>query len=118
MLIQNQDKKLNIYLKTNFNNNQISKNISYKFDNIRDEIKLEEILKDLKMKITDIWKGENIINLAIPLTIQVKVNNKNLTNLDNLKNIFYKINIIDHYSIEEININYTYLIKCNRIYRI
>ena len=108
MLMQNQDKKLNIYLKTNFNNNQTSKNISYKFDNISDEIKLEEILKDLKMQITDIWKGENIINLAIPLTIQVKVNNKNLTNLDNLKNIFYKINIIDQYSVEEFNINYTY----------
>ena len=40
--------------------------------NINDEVKLTKILSELKIIITDIWKSENIINLAIPLSIKVK----------------------------------------------
>ena len=67
-----QNNTLSIYLKTNFNNNESSKNISYELRNINDEAKLTKILSELKIIITDIWKSENIINFAIPLSIKVK----------------------------------------------
>ena len=57
------------------------------------------------MKITDIWKEENLINLLMPLSIELKFQHKNLKNLDELRNTFNKINIIDSYSLEELNIN-------------
>ena len=63
----------------------ISKNISYKIDNINDDVKLIEILEDLKMRIIDIWKRENIINLTIPLSIEVKFKYSSLENLYKLK---------------------------------
>ena len=103
--MQHKNKRLNVHLKTNFNNSKISKNISYKIDNIKNESELTTILKDLKMKITDLWKEENVINLSIPLSIRIKFEFKNLEDLEKLKNTLYRINIIDKYSLEEMNIN-------------
>ena len=107
-LMSYQEKELNVHLKTNFNNNKLSKNISYKIKNINDQEELNIILKNLKMKITDLWKQENIINLAMPLSIRIKFEHSNLKNLDKLKNIFYKINIIENYELEEFNIKNSY----------
>ena len=107
-LMNFQNKQLNVYLKTNFNNNEISKNISYELDDINNEAKLYSILKTLKIQTTDIWKEENIINLMMPLSIRVKFQYKNLQDLDKLRNTFYKINIVDDYSLEEFSINHAY----------
>ena len=52
-----------MYLKTNFNNNKSSKFISYALRDIKNQDELGAILKELKLKITDLWKSENIINL-------------------------------------------------------
>ena len=60
-LTDHQNKQLNIYLKTNFNDEEMSKNISYKLSNIKNESELSFILKDLKIQITDIWKRANIV---------------------------------------------------------
>ena len=104
-LMDYQDTKLNIHLKTNFNNNKTSKNISHKVKNINDELILNSILKDLKLTITDLWKEENLINLLMPLSIKLKFQHTKLKNLDRLRNTFYKISIIDNYTLEEFNIN-------------
>ena len=104
-LIDYQDKKLNIHVKTNFNNNKISKNFLYEVENINDEPSLNYILKDLKLKVTDIWKEENLVNLLMPLSISLQYKHSNLEDLDKLRNIFYKISIIDSYTLEEFNIN-------------
>jgi len=104
-LMDYQNKKLSVHLKTNFNNNKMSKNISYDINNIRDSSTLDFILKDLKVKIIDIWKEENVVNLSIPLSIQIKYKYSNLKDLENLKHTFYKIGIIDKFTLEELNIN-------------
>jgi len=66
---------------------------------------LNPILKDLKFKITDLWKEANLINLLMPLSIRLQYQHLNLEDLDKLRNIFYKIGIIDSYTLEEFNIN-------------
>ena len=104
-LINFENKKLNIHLKTNFNNNKNSKNISYNLDNIKDQSTLDFILKDLKLKVTDLWKEENVINLLMPLSIKLKFEHKNLKNLSELRSSLSRINIIDNYTLEELNIN-------------
>ena len=104
-LMDYQNNKFNIHLKIKFNNNKIRKNISYNVINIEDEIELNSILKDLKLKIIDLWKEENLVNILMPLSIRLKFEHKNLEDLDDLRNIFYKINIIDKYTLEEFNIN-------------
>ena len=97
--------KLNIYVKTNFKNNRISKNFTYEITNIDDKLRLNYILKDLKLKISDIWKEENLINLLAPLSIKIEYQHGKLQDLNKLRNIFYKISIIDSYTLEEFNIN-------------
>jgi len=104
-LMDYQNKKLDIHLKINFNNNKISKNISYNVKNINDEQELIFILKDLKLMITDLWKEENLINLVMPLSIKLKFQHTNIKNLDELRNTFQKIDLINNYTLEEFNIN-------------
>ena len=107
-LLEYRNKQLNIYLKTNFDGNEMSKNISYKLSNIKDESKLHFILKDLKIQITDIWKKANIVNLLMPLSIRIKFQHINFLDLDKLENTFDKISIIDNYALEEFNINHAF----------
>jgi len=104
-LIDYQDKKLNIHVKTNFNNNKINKNFFYEVENINDELILNSILKDLKFKSTELWKEENLINFLMPLSIRLQYQHLNLKELDKLRNIFRKISIIENYTLEEFNIN-------------
>ena len=104
-LMDYQDGKLDIYLKANFNNNIMSKNISHEVKNIKDELVLNSILKDLKLRITDLWKEENLVNLLMPLSIKIKFQHSNLKDLDVLRKVLYKINIIYNYTLEEFNVN-------------
>jgi hypothetical protein len=99
------NKKLNVYLKTNFNNNKISKNILYDIKDIKSETELTLILKDLKLKIMDIWKEDNLVNLLMPLSINIKFYNKTLKNLNQAKLTLNNIDIIESYTLEEFNIN-------------
>ena len=107
-LMEYQDEKLNIHLKINFNNSKTNKNILYNIKNINDQSALNLILKDLKLKITDLWKEENIINLLMPLSIRIKFQHTNLENLEKIRNTFNRINIVDNYILEEFNVNNSY----------
>ena len=101
--LMNYDKNnLNIHLKTNFNNTSVNKNIFYKLS-FEDESSLNSIIKDLKFKISDMWKEQNLINLLMPLSINIQFNHKNIHNLNELRNVFNKITIIDNYELEEFN---------------
>jgi len=104
-LMNYENDTLNIHLKINFNDNKISKNISYELKNISDKLELNLIIKDLKLKIADVWKQQNLVNLLMPLSIQLKFAHKDIENLDKARNVFSRINIIENYSLEEFNIN-------------
>ena len=96
---------INNYLKNSLLTRTITVNISSLPSNMQ---KLDTILKELKLKITDLWKSENIINIAAPLSIKVKYEYEHIEELSRLKNIFQKMNIIEKYSLEEFNINESY----------
>ena len=104
-LIEYQEKKMNIHIKTNFNNNIINKNASYNLNNIKDKKMLEIILKDLKFTITDIWKEENLVNLLLPLSIQFKFQHTHKEDLNKLRKTLNKIKTIDKHILEKFNIN-------------
>ena len=104
-LMDYQNKKLNVHVKTNFNNNKISKNFLYEVENIDDELVLNSILKDLKFNITDIWKEENLVDLLMPLSINLNFQHSRLEDSDKLRSTLYKISIIENYTLEEFNIN-------------
>ena len=104
-LIDYNNSKLKIHIKTEFEENKMNKNILYDLSSMNDNQKLNSILVDLKIQITDLWKEANVVNLLMPLSIRIKFNHINLTNLDNLKLAFEKISIVEKYSLDEFNIN-------------
>jgi len=104
-LIDYQNENLSIHVKINFNNNKINKNFFYEVEDINDELLLNPILKDLKFKITDLWKEENLVNILMPLSIQLKFKHKSLKDLEKVRNSLHKINIINNYSLEKFDIN-------------
>ena len=102
-LIEFQGSKLNIHLKTNFNNNKVNKNILYKTIDINDPEKANYVIKDLKLIITDLWKEENLINLFMPLSINLKFHHSTPENLNQVRKNFKKIGIINNFILEEFN---------------
>ena len=107
-IIDYNNENLKIHIKTKFEENKMSKNIFYKISNINDKKELNLILIDLKMQITDLWKEANVVNLLLPLSIKIKFENKNLLNLDKLKNNLSSISIVDSYFLDEFDINNSY----------
>ena len=103
-LIDYKNEKINVHLKIKFNNSTINKNLSYYLDNFQNQEKLNLIIKKLKVQITDFWKAENHINLLMPLSIQFKFNHSSLKEFNKFRNIIYKINLIDNYTLEEFNV--------------
>ena len=58
-LMEFEKNKLNIHLKANFNNKKVKIINYYDIENLKDKKKLDFIIKDLKVKITDIWKEKS-----------------------------------------------------------
>ena len=69
---------------------------------------MKDIGNGMAFQITDIWKKQNIIDVSMPLTIRTKFKYKKVVDLDHLKNIFYKISMIDKSTLEELNINHAF----------
>ena len=104
-LMNFENNNLNVYIKTNFNNNMTSKNILYNIKNIKSELELNSVLRDMKIKVTDLWKEQNLINLLMPLSLKIKFKHLKLKDLDKVRNVFYNISIIDNFTLEEFNIH-------------
>ena len=93
--------QLKVYLKTNLDSKKYNKNISYDLQDLDDELKLNIIIGDLKLKILDMWKRANLINIPLPLNILIKFQYNNLSDLSNLENTLNKINMINKHSLEK-----------------
>ena len=92
------------YIKSNLNEETISKNTFYKISNIKNENEMSIILGDLKIKIIDIWKESNFVNLLMPLSIKVKYKHSDIKKLNKLKKVLHEINLVENYYLEEFDI--------------
>jgi len=97
--------KLKIFLKTNLDSKKYSENIFYTISNFSDNSKLDFIMTDLKLKILDMWKRANLINIPLPLSIIIKFNYNNVKKLNDLEKTLNKINVISKYSLERFDMN-------------
>lgn len=96
------DKNTNIYMKGKISNKNIVKN--FKLDN--DTFQNQDVIKKIKFEISEIWKAQNLINVRTPsfLNIILDINKKD--DLLNLQNTLATIDIIQNYSVVELNKNY------------
>tara|TARA_Y100000590_G_scaffold394917_1_gene474469 strand:+ start:58 stop:1137 length:1080 start_codon:yes stop_codon:yes gene_type:complete len=100
--------KLKIYLKTNLDAKKYNKNIVYDLKSLNDKAKLNSIISDLKLRILDMWKRANLINIPLPLNILVKFKHKDLVDLNNLEKTLNKIHIINKHSLEKFDFQNSY----------
>jgi len=96
--------ELKVYVKTSLDSKEYSENILYELKDWKDKARLSFIIKDLRIKILDMWKKANLINVPSPLNILVQFKFDKLKDLDNLEEIFQKINVINKYSLEKFDI--------------
>tara|TARA_Y100000590_G_C15681984_1_gene1000163 strand:+ start:389 stop:1486 length:1098 start_codon:yes stop_codon:yes gene_type:complete len=102
--------KLKIFLKTELDSHKYNENIFYDIASFDDNSRLDFIIEDLKLKILDMWKKANLINIPLPLSIQVKYNHNSAKELNNLEKTLNKIHVINKYTLEKFDINNAFFV--------
>ena len=104
ILILRYDKeKLNVFLKSNLEGSLKAKKITYNNKDL-DNINIrQDIIKNLKYYINELWKEENLVDISAPsfLTLNAKINDRN--SLKSIIDKIKKINLIQNYKIEELD---------------
>ena len=101
IIILRYDKKtLDVFLKSNFSGVKKYKKIDFKLDSIADEEVRSDIISNLKAYTIELWKEENLINIATPsyLTLNFEIKNQNSFKeiIDKIK----KISSIENFSVK------------------
>ena len=106
ILILRYDKKiLNVFLKTNLEGVKKSKKIDFKLEDLENKQVINGIIRNLQYYINELWKEENLIDIAAPsyLTINTKIND--LASLKKIIDKIKNISLINNYSVEELDNN-------------
>ena len=93
-------KKLDVFLKSNLSGVKKYKKIDFKLDSLDNETVREDIISNLKSYTVELWKEENLIDIATPsyLTLNIEIKNQDSfkTIIDNIK----KITSIESFSVQ------------------
>ena len=100
IILRLNQKKLNVFLKSNLSGVKKNKKIDFKIENLENETIRGDIISNLKLYTVELWKEENLIDIAAPsfLTLYVAIKNKDSFKkiLDNVK----QVNSVDYFFIE------------------
>ena len=106
LILRHNNKKLNVFLKTNFKGSKKTKRYDFKIQDIDDMEKRALIIKDLKFHINDLWKEQNLIDISVPSYLTVNVRIENQSTLVNVMKRLGRINLIENYNVEILDKNY------------
>ena len=103
LILRYDEKKLNVFLKTNLAGTNKVKQIDFGLENLENIKAREQIILKLKYYISEVWKEENLIDISTPsyLTVNTKIDNK--TSLKEIIEIIKKISLIENYSVEQLD---------------
>ncbi|MBA1340230.1 MAG: hypothetical protein FD547_000165 [Pelagibacterales bacterium] len=102
LLIEPEKKNNNIFIKTFLSDKNINKN----FNIIIDEKNIEKTIIKIKDEINEIWKSQNLIDVRTPSFLNIKVEIKKINDLLSLQKSLEKIDIIENFSVVELNNEY------------
>ena len=119
-IIEINKKDAKIYIKGLVSENNIIKNL--KFNNLSNENKSiqDTVIAKLKKEIYEIWKRQNLIDVRTPSFLNIILDINNKTDFLKLRDILKKIDVIESYSVLELNksyvkINIKYFGKINKL---
>jgi len=112
--------KVRAYLKTYIENKKIDKNIELKIFTDDDTRTYAEAIPTLKEQITQIWKGQNLVDVSAPSFLNLFLDVKQINDYLRLRSIFDSIDLIENYSVlemanKQIKIRLKYKGKLNKL---
>ena len=106
IILRYNQKKLDVFLKSNLSGIEKFKKIDFKIDNLDNEDVRNDIISSLKSYTIELWKEENLIDISTPSFITLNINFKNPKSLKEIIDKIKKINSIDSFSIENFDNNF------------
>ncbi len=120
LIISKNENNFDLFIKGKISNKEVIKNVKLKSFKSNEDLEFKKMIKKIKVEIDEIWKKENLIDVRTPsfLNILLKINKSN--DLLNLKKTLNQIDLIENYSVTELNKNYAkirikYLGKINKL---
>ena len=112
--------KFRAYLKTYIENKEIDKSIELKIFPEDDIRTYAEAIPTLKEQITQIWKGQNLVDVSAPSFLNLYLDVKEINDYLKLRSIFDSIDLIENYSVlemanKQIKIKLKYKGKLNKL---
>ena len=102
LIFRYNNKKLNVFIKSNLNGVKKNNNVNFTIDNLDNKEVRSSLVKSLKSYINELWKEENLINISTPASLTVTTKIKNSGTIEKIKSKLNNINFIESYSIQEI----------------
>ena len=107
VIIENNDLDIQkIYLKTIIQDKLISKNLTFKKNNLETENLNKKIIFKIKEEVTNLIKSRNLIDVRIPSFLNVKLNLEKENNLSMLDSKIKNIDLIDNIFVQEFTSDY------------
>ncbi len=119
LIIKPSDKKMDIFLKGQISGNNIIKNFSILNETEKDS-SYRNIIEELKMEISELWKSNNLIDVRTPSFLNVTLDINKKDDLLKLQESLNKIDLIESYYVFELDkdhvkIKIKYLGKIDKI---
>ena len=99
-------RKSNIFLKSMISGNKIIKSFEIQHNNSEKLENFNQIKKKIKIEITELWKNQNLIDVKTPSFLNTKLDFKDKSDLLKVQKILSKIDLIQNYSVLELNLKY------------
>tara|TARA_Y100000590_G_scaffold7163_1_gene9185 strand:- start:4381 stop:5430 length:1050 start_codon:yes stop_codon:yes gene_type:complete len=103
LILRYDQKKLNVFLKAKFENSKKVSKVDFKLENLENKEARQDIIKNLKFYINELWKDENLIDISIPSYLSINTKMKNSNSLKKIIGKIEEISLIESYTIEQLN---------------
>ena len=103
VILRYDEKKLNVFLKTNLSGFKKVKKIDFELENLDNKEVIDDVILNLKYYINELWKEENLIDISAPsfLTLNTKI--KDGSSLMEIIEKIKKTSLIESYTIEKLD---------------
>jgi len=120
LLVYFTENEFRVYVKTSIEKKEIDKNFNLKIYPGNETKTYKEAIVTIKEEISQIWKGQNLIDINTPSFLDLFLDIKQTNDYLNLRNIFDSIDLIENYSVlemtnETVKIRLKYKGKINKL---
>ena len=103
LIFRYDNKKLNAFMKTNLEGVKKAKKINFEKEELENKESRNNIIKNAKYYINELWKKENLIDISVPSYLVVNTKIKDPSSLEKIIKTMKKISLIENYIVQELD---------------